>query len=131
MIKFDLTNRVAVVTGGAQGFGFAIAERFVQSGAKVVIWDIDGEEAKKAIGKINSENISYKIVNICNYEEISKALKEIESEHKKIDIFINNAGITGMNKTVAEYPIEELEKVIELFLYAVFYFCKAFVHYLE
>ena len=54
MIKFDLSNRVGVITGGAQGFGFAIAERFIQSGAKVVIWDIDEQEAKKAVEKINS-----------------------------------------------------------------------------
>ena len=114
MIKFDLSNRVAVITGGAQGFGFAIAERFIQSGAKVVIWDIDEQEAKKAVEKINSENISYKIVNVCNFEEISKSLKDIETEHNKIDIFVNNAGITGMNKTVAEYPIEEWEKIIQL-----------------
>ena len=131
MIKFDLSNRVAVITGGAQGFGFAIAERFIQSGAKVVIWDIDEQEAKKAVEKINSENISYKIVNVCNFEEISKSLKDIETEHNKIDIFVNNAGITGMNKTVAEYPIEEWEKVIQLNLNAVFYCCKAVVPYLE
>ena len=49
MIKFDLTNRIAIITGGAQGFGLAITERFIQSGAKVVIWDIDEEAAKKAI----------------------------------------------------------------------------------
>ena len=127
MIKFDLSNRVAVITGGAQGFGFAIAERFIQSGAKVVIWDIDEQEANKAVEKINSENISYKIVNVCNFEEISKSLKDIETEHNKIDIFVNNAGITGMNKTVAEYPIEEWEKVIQLNLNAVFYCCKAVV----
>ena len=131
MIKFDLSNRVAVITGGAQGFGFAIAERFIKSGAKVVIWDIDEQEAKKAVEKINSENISYKIVNVCNFEEISKSLKDIETEHNKIDIFVNNAGITGMNKTVAEYPIEEWEKVIQLNLNAVFYCCKAVVPYLE
>ena len=52
MIKFDLSNRVAVITGGAQGFGFAIAERFIQSGAKVIIWDIDEQEAKKAVEKM-------------------------------------------------------------------------------
>ena len=130
MIKFDLSNRVAVITGGAQGFGFAIAERFIQSGAKVVIWDIDEQEAKKAVEKINSENISYKIVNVCNFEEISKSLKDIETEHNKIDIFVNNAGITGMNKTVAEYPIEEWEKVIQLNLNAVFYCCKAVVPFM-
>ena len=47
--EFDLTNRIAIITGGAQGFGLAITERFIQSGAKVVIWDIDEEAAKKAI----------------------------------------------------------------------------------
>ena len=73
MIKFDLINRVAVITGGAQGFGFAIAERFIQSGAKVVIWDIDEQEAKKAVEKINSENISYKIVKYVTLKRFLKA----------------------------------------------------------
>ena len=73
MIKFDLSNRVAVITGGAQGFGFAIAERFIQSGAKVVIWDIDEQEANKAVEKINSKNISYKIVNVCILKRFLKA----------------------------------------------------------
>ena len=54
MIKFDLTNRVAIVTGGAQGFGLAITERFIEAGAKVVIWDIDEDAAKKATDKVNS-----------------------------------------------------------------------------
>ena len=54
MINFNLSNRVAIVTGGAQGFGFAISERFIQSGAKVIIWDIDKEVAETAIKKINS-----------------------------------------------------------------------------
>ena len=52
MIKFDLNNRVAVVTGGAQGFGLAITERFIEAGAKVVIWDIDESAAKEAIDKV-------------------------------------------------------------------------------
>ena len=56
MIKFDLSNRVAVITGGAQGFGFAITERFIQSGAKVVVWDIDETAAKDAINKVKSEH---------------------------------------------------------------------------
>ena len=114
MIKFDLTNRLAIITGGAQGFGLAITERFIQSGAKVVIWDIDEEAAKKAIDKVNSENLSYQIVDVANFENINKNLKETETQHSKIDIFVNNAGIAGMNTTVAEYPIEEWNKVINL-----------------
>ena len=71
MIKYDLKNRVAIVTGGAQGFGLAITERFIESGAKVVIWDIDEGEAKKALEKVNSENLSYQIVDVSNYEIIN------------------------------------------------------------
>ena len=130
MIKFDLNNRVAVVTGGAQGFGLAITERFIQSGAKVIIWDIDETESKKAIEKIKSENLSYQIVDVCNIENINKNLNEIEKTHKKIDIFVNNAGVAGMNTTVAEYPIEEWNKVINLNLNAVFFCCKAVVPFM-
>ena len=130
MIKFDLNNRVAIVTGGAQGFGLAITERFIQSGAKVIIWDIDETESKKAIAKINSENLSYQILDVCNIENLNKNLNEIEKTHKKIDIFVNNAGVAGMNTTVAEYPIEEWNKVINLNLNAVFYCCKAVVPFM-
>ena len=130
MIKYDLKNRVAIVTGGAQGFGLAITERFIESGAKVVIWDIDEGEAKKALEKVNSENLTYQIVDVSNYEAINSKLSEVEKSHGKIDIFINNAGVAGMNTTVAEYPIEEWNKVINLNLNAVFYCCKAVVPFM-
>ena len=130
MIKFNLTNRVAIVTGGAQGFGLAITERFIQSGAKVIIWDIDEDAAKKAIAKVGSENLNYQIVDVSNFENINKSLKEIENQHGKIDIFVNNAGIAGMNTTVAEYPVEEWNKVINLNLNSVFYCCKAVVPFM-
>ena len=131
MIKFDIENRVAVVTGGAQGFGLAITKRFIESGAKVVIWDIDENEAKKALEKVNSKNLSYQIVDVSDFGKINEKLIEIESMHGKIDIFINNAGVAGMNTTVAEYPIEEWNKVINLNLNAVFYCCKAVVPFME
>ena len=130
MIKFNLTNRVAIVTGGAQGFGLAITERFIQSGAKVIIWDIDEDAAKKAISKVGSENLNYQIVDVSNFENINKSLKEIENQHGKIDIFVNNAGIAGMNTTVAEYPVEEWNRVINLNLNSVFYCCKAVVPFM-
>ena len=130
MNKFNLSNRVAIVTGGAQGFGLAITERFIQSGAKVIIWDIDKEATETAIKKISSENCIYQIVDVKNFEEIKKNLDDIESNYGKIDIFINNAGIAGMNTTVAEYPLEEWNKVIDLNLNAVFYCCKAVVPFM-
>ena len=127
MIKFNLSNRVAIVTGGAQGFGLAITERFIQSGAKVIIWDVDKEAAENAIKKINSQNCIYQIVDVKSFEEIKKNLNDVEKKYHKIDIFINNAGIAGINTTVAEYPLNEWNKVIDLNLNAVFYCCKAIV----
>ena len=130
MINFDLKNRIAVVTGGAQGFGLAITERFIASGASVVIWDIDEEAIKTAIKKINSDKVSYQIVDVGNYESIEKNLADVEKTHKKIDIFINNAGVAGKNTTVVDYPLEEWKKVIDLNLNAVFYCCKAVTPYM-
>lgn len=130
MINFNLSNRVAIVTGGAQGFGLAITERFIKSGAKVIIWDIDKEKAEIALKKINLKNCFYEIVDVTNFDEIKKIVNDIESNHGKIDIFINNAGIAGTNTTVAEYPLEEWNKVIDLNLNAVFYCCKAVVPFM-
>ena len=131
MIKFNLDNRVALVTGGAQGFGLAIVDRFIQSGAKVIIWDIDEAEAKKAVAKISSKNLIYQIVDVTNFKSISEMLIEIEKLFGKIDILVNNAGIAGKNTTVADYPIEEWNRVINLNLNSVFYCSKAVVPFME
>ena len=130
MIKFNLKDRVAIVTGGAQGFGFSITERFIQSGAKVIIWDIDENECKKAISKLNSENCLFEIVDVRQIKDIQSKLDEIEKKFGKIDIFINNAGISGKNTSVIDYPIEEWNKVIDLNLNAVFYCCKSVVPFM-
>ena len=130
MIKYDLNNRVAVVTGGAQGFGFAITERFIEAGAKVIIWDIEEKAAKNAVEKIKSENVSYQIVDVTNFETVNKNLSNVEKNFGKIDIFINNAGIAGMNTTVADYPLDEWKKVMNLNLNSVFYCCKAVVPFM-
>lgn len=124
---FDLKNRVAIITGGAQGFGLAISKRIIQSGGKVVIWDIDEIAIKSALDEISSENLSYKKVDVTNFVEIENALLETEKDHSKIDIFVNNAGITGVNAKVWEYPLDEWKKVIELDLNSTFYCCKAVV----
>ena len=80
MINFNLKNRVAIVTGGAQGFGYAITERFIESGAKVAIWDIDENEAKKTLEKIPSKELSYQIVDVSDFETINKSLLETEKK---------------------------------------------------
>ena len=127
MNNLDLKNRTAIITGGAQGFGFAISKRLIQSGAKVIIWDIDEVTAKKAEKEIDSKNFSYQIVDVTDFDKIEKAIKDLEKDFGKIDIFVNNAGMTGMNAKVWEYPIAEWKKVIELDLNSAFYCCKAIV----
>ena len=127
MNNFDLKDRVAIITGGAQGFGLAISKRIIQSEGKVVIWDIDESAIETALNEISSENLSFKKVDVTNFVEIEKALLETENELGKIDIFVNNAGISGMNAKVWDYPLDEWKKVIELDLNSTFYCCKAVV----
>ena len=131
MNKIDLSNRVSIVTGGAQGFGLAIAKRFLESGSEVIIWDIDRSAINQAITNFKNERLSAKFVDVTNFEEVLKNIKSVISK-KKIDIFINNAGITGLNAKVWDYPVEEWHNVVNLDLNAVFYCCKAIVpHMIE
>ena len=127
MNYLDLKNRVAIITGGAQGFGLAISKRIIESGGKVVIWDIDENAVETALKEIKSNDLSFKKVDVTNFEAIEKALLETENELGKIDLFVNNAGITGMNAKVWDYPLDEWKKVIELDLNSTFYCCKAVV----
>ena len=127
MNNLDLKDRVAIITGGAQGFGLAISKRIIESGGKVVIWDIDEIAVEAALKEISSNDLSFKKVDVTNFEEIEKALLETENELGKIDLFVNNAGITGMNAKVWDYPLDEWKKVIELDLNSTFYCCKAVV----
>lgn len=124
MNKIDLYNKTAIVTGGAQGFGLAITERFLESGANVIIWDIDEVVMSKTLKDKNNLKLSATKVNVANFKEVEKEINKI-TEKNKIDIFINNAGIAGANAKVWDYSIEEWLKVIELDLNAVFYCCKA------
>jgi 3-oxoacyl-[acyl-carrier protein] reductase len=80
--------------------------------------------------EVNSKNCIYQSVDVTNFENIDSNLKELEKSYKKIDIFINNAGITGLNAKVWDYPVDEWNKVIELDLNATFYCCKAVVPYM-
>tara|TARA_Y100000590_G_scaffold424026_1_gene530480 strand:- start:206 stop:952 length:747 start_codon:yes stop_codon:yes gene_type:complete len=126
MVNFDLNNRVAIVTGGARGFGFSITKRFLDSGAEVIIWDIDIKAIDESLKKLSSEKCSYKVVDVTNFKEIYKNIENITKD-KKVDILVNNAGIAGKNEKVWNYPNDEWLKVINHDLNSVFYCCKAIV----
>ena len=106
MHNFDLKNRYAIITGGAQGFGLDIARRFIKSGSKVRIWDIDETELKKASQDINSENLSYDVDDVSNFMQVKNAVEKI-SENTNIDILVNSAGITGPTAELWNYSIDD------------------------
>ena len=126
MNRFDLSNRTAIVTGGAQGLGFGIAKRFIESGAEVIIWDIDKELLKSAEKKLNNNKATFQSVNVANFEDVKKNIDQITAE-KKIDILINNAGVTGLTAKLWDYPTDEWHKVLNVNLNGTFYCCKAIV----
>jgi NAD(P)-dependent dehydrogenase (short-subunit alcohol dehydrogenase family) len=124
MNKISLNNRTAIITGGAQGFGLAMTKRFLESGANVIIWDLDKSAVQEATKKLNSSKLNSTIIDVTNFDQVSTEVEKVTKD-KKIDIFINNAGIAGQNTTVWDYPIKEWKKVLELNLNAVFYCLKA------
>ena len=125
-ITFDFKNRTAIVTGGAQGFGFDITKRFLKSGAKVIIWDNDTKALESAIKEIDNPNLSSNTVDVSNYDEVEKNVKEI-TKNSNIDILINNAGITGPTATLWEYDIEMWKKVVEINVMGTFNCCRSIV----
>tara|TARA_B100000953_G_C17953348_1_gene400665 strand:- start:138 stop:884 length:747 start_codon:yes stop_codon:yes gene_type:complete len=126
MHQFDLKNKTAVITGGAQGFGFDIAKKFLLSGSKVFIWDIDKTELSKATNEINSPNLNYKVVDVSNFDQVQKAVNEI-TLNNKIDILINNAGITGPTAELWNYNIKDWNSILDINLHGTFYCCKSIV----
>ena len=128
MNKINLENRVAIVTGGAQGFGLAITKRFIESGSKVLIWDKDTEY----LNKVDLKNTHKIEVDVSNYKSVENAFAKSLTHENKIDILVNNAGIAGPNFKTWDYPLEEWQKVIDIDLSGVFYCCKTIVpHFIK
>jgi 3-oxoacyl-[acyl-carrier protein] reductase len=124
MHQLDLNGRVAVITGGARGIGLAIAERCVTSGARVVIWDVDLDEAKRVAERLNGFAAR---VDVTEYDTIEAAAAEAERALGPVDILVNNAGITGPNVPVDEYGIADWRRVIDVDLNGVFLCSRALV----
>ena len=122
MNQIDLNNKTAVITGGAQGFGYSMVERFSQSGAKVVIWDKDQE----LIDSLEfPENVSAVQTDVTSYDSVEKSVQETIDKNSTIDILVNNAGIAGPSFKTWEYPIDQWQNVVDIDLTGVFYCCRA------
>jgi len=126
MNQFDLKNRSAIITGGAQGFGLDIAKRFLNSGAKVIIWDIDEDELQKVIKSMDNPNLSCNVVDISNFKNVKETV-DIIGKSSNIDILINNAGITGSTSSLWDYDVDEWNKIVQINLMGTFNCCKCVV----
>ena len=126
MNKIDLDGQVAVITGGAQGIGFAIARRLVASGAKVSLWDMNAELLAAAAAELGAA-ASTVAVNITSYDAVTAAVAEVEAKLGKLDILVHSAGIAGKNAPLDEYELDEWRRVIDIDLNGAFYVNRAVI----
>ena len=124
--RIDLDGQVAVVTGGAQGIGLAIARRLIASGARVSLWDMSAEAIGAACGALG-EAASGKVVDITDFAALQRVHAEVEAETGPISILVNSAGIAGGNATLEDYDIEEWRRVVEVNLNGTFYVNKVVI----
>jgi NAD(P)-dependent dehydrogenase (short-subunit alcohol dehydrogenase family) len=128
MNQIDLTNRIAIVTGGARGIGYAIATRLLTSGAQVCLWDIDEERLELASKELSSKGtVSIVRVELTDEKQVHEAAEKVYRQLGKIDILVNNAGITGGNAVTWELQPEVWRRVIEVNLIAPYLTCHAVV----
>ena len=126
MTKFDLSNKRAVITGGARGMGFAIAEKFIQSSAQVSLWDVRTQLLAEAQAKLAAE-VDIRSVDVSDYSQVEAAASAVEQALGGIDILVNAAGIAGVNALLQDYPLEAWNDVININLNGTFHTCRAIV----
>src|SRR4029079_2695445 len=124
--KIDLGGRNAIVTGGAQGIGRAIVERFLDSGAAIAIWDRDVDLAKKTAATLqNRGRVTPVEVDVTNYTDVERARDETVKAFGRVDILVNNAGIAGPNTKTWDYPLDAWRAVLSINLDGPFHCCRA------
>jgi 2-dehydro-3-deoxy-L-rhamnonate dehydrogenase (NAD+) len=124
MNQIDLNGHVAIVTGGAQGIGLAVLERFAASGATVVIWDLDEDLAEETAAGVQG-NVHARKVDVTDYAEVEAAAKAAEGAHGPIDILVTSAGIAGPNRKTWDYPLDAWERIMRINLDGTFHCCRA------
>ena len=131
MHQYDLTGRRAVVTGAAQGFGRAIAERFLASGASVSLWDLDVDMMARTVAALDAgTRVHSRSVDVSRMEDVDAAARDTVEALGGIDILVANAGIAGPNHTTWEYPPDEWRRVIDIDLMSVYYCCRAVIPFM-
>jgi 2-dehydro-3-deoxy-L-rhamnonate dehydrogenase (NAD+) len=123
MNQLDFQGRRAVVTGGATGLGFAIAQRLVQSGGAVTLWDRDIAGANKAALALGAKAGAVE-VDVASHESVKRAVQATLQQGGRIDALVNSAGITGPNAKVWDYPVDAWQEVMQVNLNGLFYCCR-------
>jgi 2-dehydro-3-deoxy-L-rhamnonate dehydrogenase (NAD+) len=124
MNRIDFSGRTAVVTGGAQGIGKAVAERLNAGGARVAIWDLDSALAAETANGLDHDPIALE-VDIANWPSVQEARRKTMEAFGHLDIVVNSAGIAGSNAVVAEYDVEEFAQIVAINLLGTFHVMKA------
>jgi 2-dehydro-3-deoxy-L-rhamnonate dehydrogenase (NAD+) len=131
MNRIDLAGRVVVITGGARGIGLAVAERALQSGADVALWDVDGERLARTSGELRAayreRTVSDAVVELTDEASVDAAAQKAVATHGRIDVLVNNAGITGGNGTTWELAPDVWRRVIDVNLVGPYLTCRAVV----
>jgi NAD(P)-dependent dehydrogenase (short-subunit alcohol dehydrogenase family) len=131
MNQIDLTNRHAIVTGGAQGIGLSIAQRFLASGASVTLWDRDRELLTATVRELDGRGtVDAVTTDVTDVETVTRAATSTAEKFGKIDILVANAGISGPNMRAWEYPVETWKQLIEVDLTGVFLCCRAVIPFM-
>ena len=124
MNSYDFDDQVAVITGGAQGIGYAVAKRMIENGAKVVIWDFDTDLAQASASELGATALH---CDVSDWDSVQAAAQQTENQLGSIDVLVNSAGVAGANAVVEEYPIEEWNKIMSVNLNGTFHTNRAVI----
>ena len=124
MNSYDFDDQVAVITGGAQGIGYAVAKRMIENGAKVMIWDFDTDLAQASASELGATALH---CDVSNWDSVQAAAQQTENQLGRIDVLVNSAGVAGANAVVEEYPIEEWNKIMSVNLNGTFHTNRAVI----
>ncbi|MFK7890706.1 MAG: SDR family NAD(P)-dependent oxidoreductase [Granulosicoccus sp.] len=113
-------NQTAIITGGAQGIGGAVAQRLAELGVRVALWDLDEALAGKSAQQIGNGAIAVQ-VDVSDWTSVEHAFKTTHDAFKRVDIMVNSAGIAGSNVPLTEYPVEEFRQIVDINLLGTFH----------